>query len=617
MALTWFSNLSARAVDVFLTNKNIHIFTSRPLPAGALRVLSYGLKFVPTLCCPDKAIFLRDLDLFFSSVRRSFIFDNTDKMPEAARFRVRSAIRKTDEFCVERFCQCTAQALMNAWDSCAINRPRFSTNTLTGDLLSLSMLARDLSFFISPTDKNLGVGIFDTDVIFGLLRTHLSCGAYRRFNSYAHACAFRDEAIHCLSVFAPRFGEDGKLWEFISQSFHPSTVVFPAMYPLPKIHKIKLDVRPICPSMRSALHHASIWMSYYLNQVVFTLPSICSGTKSLVQALEMLRTDTSQISFITADVESLYPSIDTTIGLAVLRIVLVKYSRFSTTFISLLMDVLEIILRFNIFEFDGDFFLQTRGTAMGTPVAPAYANLFLFGLEADFFLDYSGIIFFRRYIDDLFFIVSRISVEYVVNTLNNLCPGLSFTYSISDYKAVFLDLIISKGSRFVDDGRFDVCTFQKAANSYFYIPWFSAHPRHLKAGFVKGELLRYVRNCSFFHQYLDLRQLFYNRLRARGYPRAFLRFVFHQVNHSTRPQLLDLNHSQPRTDRAPPLFLGAQMSPFTAMLDLRSIVHSWWGLVEDAKPRLKKKPIIIFHKGRTILDIVRVSRKRKLATLST
>ena len=42
-----------------------------------------------------------------------------------------------------------------------------------------------------------------------------------------------------------------------------------------------------------------------------------------------------------------------------------------------LITLLTMVLTLNIFEFDGKLFLQLIGTAMGTIVAPTYANLFM------------------------------------------------------------------------------------------------------------------------------------------------------------------------------------------------------------------------------------------------
>ena len=46
-----------------------------------------------------------------------------------------------------------------------------------------------------------------------------------------------------------------------------------------------------------------------------------------------------------------------------------------------LVNLLQIVLKNNTFEFDGKCYIQLQGTAMGTKLAPAYANIFMGKLE--------------------------------------------------------------------------------------------------------------------------------------------------------------------------------------------------------------------------------------------
>ena len=46
-----------------------------------------------------------------------------------------------------------------------------------------------------------------------------------------------------------------------------------------------------------------------------------------------------------------------------------------------IVNLAELVLRNNIFEFDGKHFLQKRGTAIGTRMTPAYANIFMHDLN--------------------------------------------------------------------------------------------------------------------------------------------------------------------------------------------------------------------------------------------
>ncbi|CAG2254179.1 unnamed protein product [Mytilus edulis] len=82
-------------------------------------------------------------------------------------------------------------------------------------------------------------------------------------------------------------------------------------------------------------------------------------------------------------------------------------SRFETNFI---LEATKIVLEENTFYFDGNKYRQIKGTAMGTKVAPTYANLVMGYLEQQMyrqisvqfdqnFSDYV-IQFWKRYLDD-------------------------------------------------------------------------------------------------------------------------------------------------------------------------------------------------------------------------
>ena len=68
-----------------------------------------------------------------------------------------------------------------------------------------------------------------------------------------------------------------------------------------------------------------------------------------------------------------------------------------------IVNLAELLLKNNTFEFDGKRFLQKRGTAIGTRMAPAYVNIFMHNLESQR-LDLAPVrpFLWLRYIDDIF-----------------------------------------------------------------------------------------------------------------------------------------------------------------------------------------------------------------------
>ena len=71
----------------------------------------------------------------------------------------------------------------------------------------------------------------------------------------------------------------------------------------------------------------------------------------------------------------------------------------------ILTEILNIVLKNNIIEFNGDYFLQIQSTAMGTKMAPAYANLFMGSIEPTLISHGDPYInMWKRFIDDIFLI---------------------------------------------------------------------------------------------------------------------------------------------------------------------------------------------------------------------
>ena len=83
------------------------------------------------------------------------------------------------------------------------------------------------------------------------------------------------------------------------------------------------------------------------------------------------------------DVTSLYTNVPHDLGIDAVKFWIEKHPdalpiRFSRDFI---ISSLKLVLENNHFAFDNEYFLQIKGTAMGTKVAPTYATLVIGFLE--------------------------------------------------------------------------------------------------------------------------------------------------------------------------------------------------------------------------------------------
>ncbi|XP_061193752.1 uncharacterized protein LOC133201982 [Saccostrea echinata] len=158
--------------------------------------------------------------------------------------------------------------------------------------------------------------------------------------------------------------------------------------------------------------------------------------------------------------------------------------RFEKEFI---LEGLRIILLNNTFAFGKDHFIQTKGTAMGTKVAPTYGTLTLGYLEQKLHHqlatlwgeeDAESIISkWKRFLDDCFILwndnVDRLSVFQQL--LNGLGSNIRFTMESSDTKLPFLDVLVIK-----EDTKLSTDIYYKSTDTHHYLHFASCHPHHTK-----------------------------------------------------------------------------------------------------------------------------------------
>ncbi len=206
----------------------------------------------------------------------------------------------------------------------------------------------------------------------------------------------------------------------------------------------------------------------------------------------------------------------------------------------LLCDLTLWILNHNYIEFGDNTYQQIYGTAMGTPLAVVFANLFLQQLESIVFqqLQHAHPVLFKRYIDDIFAIFkNKLHAEQFIKVYNSTVDSIKITHSVSQSEGIFLDLVIYSSDTFPITGKLDVKLFQKPQNKYQYLPPFSFHNKAVYNSYIGAELNRICLNCSDATVYNANKELFRQRLIEREYTAESLCDVFSKPRN--RQQLID------------------------------------------------------------------------------
>ena len=159
-----------------------------------------------------------------------------------------------------------------------------------------------------------------------------------------------------------------------------------------------------------------------------------------------------------------------------------------------LVKLLTLVLKCNNFEFKGKDYPQVQGTAMGTKIAPAYANTFMGQLEGQLLRSVSLKPFsWLRFIDDvdIKWTHGPESLEIFLQEANSYHPTIRFTAEVSNEKHVFLDT----KSRLAGNN-IDMDLHTKPTDTHQYLLPSSCHPKHCSRNVPYSLALRIRRICS-------------------------------------------------------------------------------------------------------------------------
>ena len=108
---------------------------------------------------------------------------------------------------------------------------------------------------------------------------------------------------------------------------------------------------------------------------------------------------------------------------------------------------LEYILKENYFTFNDKLYLQKHGTAMGTKLAPSFANIFMGALEQTLLSSSPNHLIpllWKRFIDDIFLFWTHGKEQFLsfIQHLNSFHPTIKFEVTHSNKSVNFLDTTI-------------------------------------------------------------------------------------------------------------------------------------------------------------------------------
>ena len=166
-------------------------------------------------------------------------------------------------------------------------------------------------------------------------------------------------------------------------------------------------------------------------------------------------------------------------------------------------------------EFDGKFYLQIHGTAMGKKFAPAFANLYMCFWEETAFPKCKDLpLLYLRYLDDIFGVWthSMEDFQHFLSILNSHHPAITITHNTQQSALEFLDTQVFFVEGPEGNNRRLATSFKKKDTDRHALLYKSSHhPKHT------------------FEDVEKATQILFKSLGPRGYSKRFLRKIKTEV----------------------------------------------------------------------------------------
>ena len=393
-------------------------------------------------------------------------------------------------------------------------------------LKDLIRLQKERIITIKPCDKGAGIIILDFQEYLRACNSHLtSVQSYPDGSSKQYYIKVNESMIEVAKLKITHIIEEGFNNKILTkeeyQEMDPTDKNPAKFYCTFKVHKEHQVMeapppRPIVSCSGSITENIAFYVEYHIKSLANKHPAFLQDTPDFLRMIEKINQgpplDPNTL-LVTLDIQGLYTNIPQNEGIECLQeeLDLRKDQNVPSGF---LIRLMEIILKYNLFEFNGEMYQQQIGTAMGSRPAPSYANIFLARKIDNQIINIakkhgrSSLKLLKRFLDDIFsiFVGSTKILHDFFDEINNINPAIKFTMShtalknetlenscpcVAKYSIPFLDTLCT-----IENGKIVIDLYRKETDRNQYLLTSSCHPIQCTKNVPFSLALRIVRICS-------------------------------------------------------------------------------------------------------------------------
>ncbi|CAF3431518.1 unnamed protein product [Rotaria socialis] len=307
---------------------------------------------------------------------------------------------------------------------------------------------------------------------------------------------------------------------------HSTSSSLATMYGQPKVLKLNYPLlRPIISSIDSYNHE----LSKYLAEIIksnrtSSPPSYIRDSFEFVKKIIKVNDSKDQV-MISFDVDSLYTNVP--VNEAINLTLDMLYKRSSSPPIpfnrSRLKQLLELAVSNTPFRFLQKTYIQCDGVAMGSPLGPILADIFVTNLETKlnkFSTNKPSL--WIRYVDDIFCLFTKKQdIDDFLERINKWHKNIRFAKEEEiDGKLAFLDVLVIRDNT---TNKYVTTVYRKPTNTNLYLLYDSNQCRKYKLGLIRTLVIRILLICSTITHKDNELTLMKHTLKTNGYPDHLIR----------------------------------------------------------------------------------------------
>jgi hypothetical protein len=565
--------------------------SSKPLTSFETSVLEKGLSFCPTPTYVNVNEIKSDIQNFKRRCRLAYQFrnhDNNDRQPSPGPFPKEKSTYNppaNENENLETFLNMIEGDILNKqnWNKMRSNLP-------SNERSALDNLKSRKDIVIKAADKGGSTVVMDTQWY------QQECEKQLTNTNFYERLEEDPTELYAMQLQKKINRWKNKKWitTKIAAKLLPPEPKPGHFYGLPKIHKEGTPLRPIIPQCRALTTPLARYVDHVLQPIVQQLPSYIKDTNHHLEDLSDVNIPDNAL-LVTLDVKSLYTNIPHQFGIDSVHNSLVANNINNP---ELIIEMLKFLLEHNFFTFNNIFYLQTHGTAMGSKVAPSYANIAMNNIESKILLDSSlKPTHWKRYIDDIRFIWTHgyAELQQFHTFCNEIHPTLKFTIEHSAHQLPFLDTMMT-----ISDSKITTTIYSKPTDKHSYLWHSSCHPKHTFNSITWSQTLRHRRICATDHLYDEATRRMKEHFTNRGYNPDFIQ---RNINKAKQMNRNDLISKTSTTQKKPVGRIPLTITYNPALPNLSRIIHRHWGLIiqdTEAKKAIQETPFIAYKQPRNI-----------------